>query len=146
MEQSRFLFSSKLYITGMCCLLLGIILLGITLYLLPVVFFEFSENLPTSIFRLIGWVHSHWGYDSEKVMRIFWISVFLIGIALFVCADFCSNLIDRQLLRAGKKLRHAEKNMIDIRLLLLILISLTALVLLVAKIVDRIFFSSFPIT
>lgn len=144
MEPSRFLLSSRLYIIGLSCLLLGVIFIGISLYLVPVIFFDYSLNLPTSFFKLIYWCLENYSSDQDKILRVIWLVIFGVGFILMLFADICSNYIDKKLLALGRRLRKAERNIIDIKQLLLVLSLVIIFVYGFLQVVNYTFFSSLP--
>ena len=119
-------------------------MIGISLYLIPVIFFNYSLNLSTSFFKLLYWCNQDFASDQDEILRAIWITIFGAGFVLILFADICSNYIDKKILLLGKHFRSIEKNIIDIKQLLKIMLLVFILVFAFLQLINHSLFSSLP--
>jgi len=141
MEQSRYQENHGLYIVGLICLTLGLLFLGVTLYLAPFIFFHWNIDIPMNFFMVIEWLHHDFELNEASAAWIFWDFFLVMGLIFMIIADVISNYIDNHLLRYRKKLDPAlalskEKDLMEVKHMVLILIVAMILVLAGLKIVE----------
>ena len=141
MEQSRYQGNHWLYITGLICLSLGLIFLGVTIYLAPLILFHWNVDVPMQYFIFIEWLHHDFALNEASASWIFWDFFLVLGLLFMIIADVISNYIDNHLLRYRKKIDPAlalskEKDLMEVKHIVLILIVTIILVLAGLKIVE----------
>ena len=141
MEQSRYQGNHWLYITGLICLSLGLIFLGVTIYLAPLILFHWNVDVPMQYFIFIEWLHHDFELNEASASWIFWDFFLVLGLLFMIIADVISNYIDNHLLRYRKKIDPAlalskEKDLMEVKHIVLILIVTIILVLAGLKIVE----------
>ena len=141
MEQSRYQENHWLYIVGLICLSLGLIFLGVTLYLAPLVLFHWNVDIPVQYFIFIEWLHNDFELNEVSASWILWDFFLAFGLIFMVIADVISNYIDNHLLRYLKKIDpilalSKEKDLMEVKHIVLILIVAIILVLAGLKIVE----------
>ena len=141
MEQSRYQENHGLYIVGLICLTLGLLFLGVTLYLAPFIFFHWNIDIPMQYFMVIEWLHHDFELNETNAARIFWDFFLVLGLIFMIIADVISNYIDNHLLKYRKKIDPAlalskEKDLMEVKHMVLILIVAIILVLAGLKIIE----------
>ena len=141
MEQSRYQENHWLYIVGLICLSLGLIFLGVTLYLAPLVLFHWNVDIPVQYFIFIEWLHHDFELNEVSASWILWDFFLAFGLIFMVIADVISNYIDNHLLRYRKNIDpilalSKEKDLMEVKHIVLILIVAIILILAGLKIVE----------
>lgn len=141
MEQSRYQGNHWLYITGLICLALGLVFLGLTLYLSPLILFHWNVDVPVQYFIFIEWLHHDFALNEASSAWILWDFFLALGLFFMVMADVISNFIDNNLLRYRKKTDpilalSKQKDLMEVKHIVLILIVAIILVLAGLKIVE----------
>ena len=141
MEQSRYQENHGLYIFGLICLSLGLIFLGVTLYLVPLILFHWNVGVPVQYFIFIEWLHHDFELNEVSASWILWDFFLAFGLIFMVIADVISNYIDNHLLRYRKNIDpilalSKEKDLMEVKHIVLILIVAIILILAGLKIVE----------
>ena len=141
MEHNRYQGNHWLYITGLICLSLGLIFLGLTLYLSPLILFHWNINVHVQYFIFIEWLHHDYELNEVSASWILWDFFLAFGLIFMVIADVISNFIDNNLLRYRKKIDpilalSKQKDLMEVKHIVLILIVAIILVLASLKIVE----------
>jgi hypothetical protein len=112
---------------GFISLILGLIFLGLGLYLFPIVFLNINIDAPLILFKWITWLDIRYHLDESSALKLIWGSLTVIGLFLVLIADISSNYIDNQLLKLKRKYKPAdyseehEKEMIEVKHMVMVL-------------------------
>lgn len=141
MEQSRYQQYHGLYILGFVCLLLGFFFLGMGLYLVPLVVFNININVPISFFQLTVWLHDAFLMNEINAAWMILEIFFALGLLFLVIAQVVSNYIDNHLLKYRRVenpevLLEKEKDLVEVKHMVLILLVAILLVLAGLKIFE----------
>lgn len=149
MEQSRYQHYHGLYILGFICLLLGFFFLGMAIYLVPLVVFNININMPISFFKLTVWLHDTFLMNEVDAAWMILEVFFALGVLFLVIAQIVSNYIDNHLLKYHKVedpevLLEKEKDLVEVKHMVLILLVAILLVLAGLKIFEATISSVVP--
>jgi hypothetical protein len=141
MEQSRYQQYHRLYILGFFCLLFGFFFLGMSIYLAPLVIFNYNVDVPTSYFELTVWLQDTFFLSEVDAGWMILEICFALGLLFLVIAQIVSNYIDNHLLKYHKvedpqRLLEKEKDLVEVKHMVLILLVAILLVLVGLKIFE----------
>lgn len=135
MEQSRYQYFHRFYTIGFISLILGMLFIGVSLYLFPLVFFNINIDVPFILFKWVTWLDFNYHMDEPTSLKFIWGFFMLLGLFLVLIADVSSNYIDNKLLKLNKIYKpeefakEHEKEMIELKHLIMILCIAILLVL-----------------
>jgi hypothetical protein len=96
MEYDRFEKHHILYLIGLISLILACISIGLGLYCLPYVLFNFIYSMPWTFFSVSEYIQKFYGIHAEKSgLMIIGILIF-IGMVFILVAELISNYIERK--------------------------------------------------
>jgi hypothetical protein len=142
MDQSRYEKYHGLYIVGTIGLILGIICLGFSLYMLPMILFNINVNLPLHFFKFFNWLSEEFRMSDMDAIKMTWELMTGFGIMCLVIANVTSNYIDNHLLKYKRienpdLVREKEKDLIEVKHVVLILATAILFVLAGLKLFER---------
>jgi len=142
MDQSRYEKYHGLYIVGTIGLIIGIISLGFSLYMLPMILFGINVNLPFVFFRFFNWLSEEFRMSDMDAIKMTWELMTGFGIMCLVIASVTSNYIDNHLLKYKRienpdLVREKEKDLIEVKHMVLILATAILFVLAGLKLFEK---------
>jgi hypothetical protein len=141
MEQSRYQQYHRIYILGFFCLLCGLFFLGMGIYLVPLVVFNYNIDVPAFYFDLTVWLNETFFINEVNASWMLLEICFALGLLFLVVAQIISNYIDNHLLKYQKvedpqRLLEKEKDLVEVKHMVLILLVAILLVLVGLKIFE----------
>ncbi len=110
MEQDRFIQHQKLYVTGIVCLLLSLILFFISIYILPFLIWNLHYHVPYAIDAMINFFSDGDHYSSAVSKLFTWLVFFIPAVVAGLISYFISNYIDNQILDIGHRASLEEES------------------------------------
>jgi hypothetical protein len=134
MDQSRYEKYHRLYILGTISLVLGVVCLGTSLYLLPLLLFGINVNMPLSFFKFLNWLNEEFRLSDHDALKMSWEMLTGLGILFLLIANIFSNYIDNHILKYKKienpdLVREKEKDLVEVKHIVLILVTVILFVL-----------------
>jgi len=97
MEPDRFQHSPKVYIIGMICMLISMVLFGLGAYILPKIAFNLVYNIPDFIYTWSNLIQIAYGLNEKKAGWLILTVIFLLGVIASIVTYAVSNRIENQI-------------------------------------------------
>lgn len=97
MEPDRFQHSPKIYIIGMICMIISMVLFSLGAYILPRIAFDLVYKIPDFIFTWTNLIQIAYGLNEKKAAWLILIIIFLLGLIASIITYAVSNRIENQI-------------------------------------------------
>lgn len=89
-----------LYVVGLICMAIGLILLGMCFYIFPIAFFGWSYPLPQFVADFIGWLQFDHDFQGYTEMLLLFIPPLIASLIFFFLARECTLEVEKTKVRA----------------------------------------------
>lgn len=113
MDTGRYEVNNKLYLLGIGCLLLALILFFFSLYILPYLVWELHYDIPEFVSRSIVSLQERWGYSPKASKVVFWSILFVSSVLLAFISFKISNYLDRVMLEKEGAIEPAKDTALE---------------------------------
>lgn len=96
-EQDRYLYHSKLYVTGMFCLISSLSLLAFSFFILPFLIWSWDYDVPSFILLWQEWFVENYAISPARANALIFLIFFIPAILTGVISGYISNLIDNDI-------------------------------------------------
>ncbi|MCA0404075.1 MAG: hypothetical protein LCH30_09810 [Proteobacteria bacterium] len=97
MEDDRYQQNSKLFITGLICLLFSLSLCAMGLYVLPYLLFGWNYSVPGFVITFREWLKESYAYSDFGSAMVTFLSFLVPGLICGFISYYASNHIDNQI-------------------------------------------------
>lgn len=108
MEYDRFEHHPVLFILGMFSLILGLLMVGFSIYILPHIMFSWDYAIPLEWFNWTQKLQSYYALLPETAEKWFFMSMLILGLLCLLMAEWIANFLDVHELKMRHMLREEE--------------------------------------
>ncbi len=94
MEYDRFEHHPVLFIWGMLTLILGLLMVGLSIYLLPHILFSWDYAIPLEWFNWTQKLQNNYALLPETAEKWFFMSMLILGLIFLLIAEWIANHLD----------------------------------------------------
>lgn len=97
MEPDRYQENHQYYIVGIICLVFGLSLFALSIYILPFLAFDWHYVVPDFIISWLSWFQFTYKSSNAAASWLVFLILFIPSLVLIIIADILSNRIDNQI-------------------------------------------------
>lgn len=109
MEYDRFEHHPVVYVLGILFLILGLFMLGFSVYLLPHMFFSWIYAIPLEWFQWSQNLQMNYALAPETAERCLFLVLVMLGLIAIFIAEWIANFLDAHELKIRRMLQVEEK-------------------------------------
>ena len=109
MEPDRFQQNHKYYIIGIICLVFGLGMFALSVYILHYLAFDWHYTVPDFIVSWRAWLQNTYDASQTAGSWLVFLILFIPAIVLIIVADILSNRIDNQIYGITDKPAHNKR-------------------------------------
>lgn len=111
MEQGKFKNNHMLFILGMICLVLCLVLFFLSIYILPFLLWQFDYNVPYFISSILNLFEEEYEFSERASKTIVWLIFFVPSIITGLVSYVVSSYIENQNYKKEMRFEEEQKTL-----------------------------------